>query len=245
MSAPSPGRAPPPRRPGERTRPDPPRSGPTMQQDSPLSSQARSQNPLFRAKGDLRRAMRRARARLSPDERERAADLAGRRVAELAAAEGARVVSLYAAIGAELSTDRAAAELAAAGVALAYPRVVRSERRLVFHRAAAPSALAPGSLGIPEPSSKLPRVPVDQIDLFVVPGLAFDTRGARLGWGQGYYDRVLVQNRSATRVGIAFEAQLVSYAPSTELDVPMDHIVSESGVLSCRRYLGPDGAPKR
>lgn len=180
--------------------------------------------------------MRRARSSIPPREQSRAADGAAAHLAELARRQGARIVSLYAATSAELGTEAAAARLAAAGIALAYPRVAIRERRLTFHRVEAPSALEPGALGIFEPASSAPRIPIDQIDLFVVPGLAFDTRGARLGWGQGYYDRVLVQHPNATRVGFAFDAQIVSYAPSTDRDVPMDHIVSEEGVLRCRHY---------
>ncbi len=201
-----------------------------------ISSLPSEPDAVFKAKQDLRRTMRTQRTRIDGLLRERAASAAADNLAALVRASGARVVSLYAATRHELSTDPAAGLLRGAGITLAYPRIERTGRRLAFHSVPGPEALSPGTFGISEPAPTMPRVRVEQIDLFVLPGLAFDTRGARLGWGQGYYDRVLADNQRAVRVGFAFEAQLVSYTPCTKRDVPMDHIVSECRTFHCRSY---------
>jgi 5-formyltetrahydrofolate cyclo-ligase len=191
---------------------------------------------VVEAKRKLRQKMRRARADMAPGQRAGAARGAAAHLARLARHLDCAVAALYAAKGDEMGTREADASLRRQGLAVAYPRVVRDGRRLVFHRVDDLAALRPGPLGIPEPDRDAPRIPVEHIDLFVVPGLAFDPSGNRLGWGQGYYDRLLSAARRATRVGLAYESQIVNHTPITERDVPMDHIVSEIGILDCRPY---------
>lgn len=91
--------------------------------------------------------------------------------------------------------------------------------------------LAPGFYGIPEPGPGALR-PVEprEIDLLIVPGVAFDLRGNRLGYGGGYYDRFFERLRPAVPlVALAFELQLVPRVPVDPWDRPMDWIVTEKG----------------
>ncbi len=92
------------------------------------------------------------------------------------------------------------------------PRVDRRARRLSLHRVADPAAeLSPGVLGIPEPRPDLPEVTPAAVDWALVPGLAFDERGFRLGRGAGYYDRLLPLLRpDATCWALCLSCQLVS-----------------------------------
>lgn len=78
--------------------------------------------------------------------------------------------------------------------------------------------------GILEPKST-PRVCIDEVDLVVVPGIAFDLHGNRLGRGKGYYDRLLRDVR-AVKVGLCFNFQLVHSVPTDELDIRMDAVMS-------------------
>jgi 5-formyltetrahydrofolate cyclo-ligase len=73
-------------------------------------------------------------------------------------------------------------------------------------------------------------VPVDHIGLFIVPGLAFDARGNRLGWGAGHYDITLSKNTEALRVGFAYEAQIVDHVPTGPHDLPMHMTITDAGV---------------
>jgi 5-formyltetrahydrofolate cyclo-ligase len=89
--------------------------------------------------------------------------------------------------------------------------------------------LRPSRLGIPQPDPSTPVVPLDSIDVFLVPGLAFDLEGERLGWGRGHYDRTLVRAPEALRVGYAFELQVVDRVPVGADDQRIDVLVTETG----------------
>ena len=74
--------------------------------------------------------------------------------------------------------------------------------------------------------------PPEKIDAFIVPGLAFDLRGARIGWGQGFYDRFFSNAEiNGARIGIAFDFQLVGEIPCGAYDEKMDFIVTEKRVV--------------
>lgn len=107
------------------------------------------------------------------------------------------------------------------------PKVVGEE--LVFHQIEHPDQLKPGAFGIAEPSSDLPIVPAEDIDVFLCPGLGFDRHGIRLGRGKGFYDRALAGAKpDAQRIGIAFREQTVNRLPADPHDIPMNLILSGS-----------------
>lgn len=101
--------------------------------------------------------------------------------------------------------------------------------------------LAAAAFGVQEPVPELRRDPermVDpaQVDLVLVPGLAFDRHGGRLGLGKGYYDRLLLRLRpDCLRVGLAFACQLIDRVPCEEHDQPVDVIVTERELIRGRR----------
>jgi 5-formyltetrahydrofolate cyclo-ligase len=92
--------------------------------------------------------------------------------------------------------------------------------------------VAPGAWGIPEPATGDP-VGREQIDLIIVPGAAFDASGNRLGYGAGFYDKLL-EGFGGRIVALAFELQIVPAAPRDAHDVPMQKIVTEKRVLETR-----------
>ena len=93
-----------------------------------------------------------------------------------------------------------------------------------------------GPLGILQPKRDLwQTLSPDEIDLVIVPGVAFDERGNRIGFGMGFYDRFLKRTSSRTKtVALAFELQLVPIIPSQPYDVPVDYIITEKRVINCR-----------
>lgn len=151
----------------------------------------------------------------------------------------ARTVALYAPIRGEVPTrDILIAALADEKV-VCYPLSHVHGRILSFRAITSESELEPGRLGVREPNSASELVPVDQIDLFVVPGLGFTRDGKRLGRGGGYYDATLrAASQRSRRVGLAFSDQVVGVLPTNQDDVDMDLVVTESESLRglCRDW---------
>lgn len=110
------------------------------------------------------------------------------------------------------------------------PRVIQEPRGLRFCRYDGdPKTLAAGPFGLSEPGGE--PSDIDEIDLVIVPGLAFDLHGHRLGYGTGYYDRFLKQTK-AQRVGVAFDVMIIDILPVAEHDVAMNSVVTESRIIS-------------
>jgi len=112
--------------------------------------------------------------------------------------------------------------------------------RLELFALEGPDELSPGAMGIPEPRRELRsllsrKVDPAQLDLIVVPGVAFDHRGNRLGHGKGYYDRFLRSIRpDAVKLTVCYECQLFDEIPSSSHDIPMDLILTEKAVYRTR-----------
>lgn len=101
---------------------------------------------------------------------------------------------------------------------------------LVFHRWTPKARMVPGAFGALIPAEGVPLVP----QVLIVPLLAFDRRGFRLGYGGGFYDRTLERLRISgpvTAIGFAFAAQEVDVVPTEPTDQPLDLIVTENGCL--------------
>jgi 5-formyltetrahydrofolate cyclo-ligase len=192
------------------------------------------------AKEQLRRTLRRVRDSVSADAEAAAvaAEAAAQHLIALAPVAGARTVALYAPVRGELDPGPAARALDARGARLVYPRVLPKEKLLEFHEvlvdAGGPTHLHRGAFGIPEPLPSSPFVPLAEIDLLLVPGLAFDERGSRLGWGRGFYDRTLARAPAAIRVGYCYSCQLVAHVPHEDDDLPMHYLVTDTGVAGGR-----------
>lgn len=107
------------------------------------------------------------------------------------------------------------------------PRTL-TDGRMTVHRYQA-DALTRHPWGMMEPRANTETVPLHTIDLVLVPGVAFDLKGGRLGFGGGYYDRLLPQ-LCAVRVGIAYQGNIISYVPTNEHDSHMDWLACPEGL---------------
>ena len=178
----------------------------------------------------LRREMRDRRLAIPLEAARGAAERAAQALLALPAVAVAQLIALYAAFRGELSTLPLALALRARGARICYPRVTRKERLLTFHEVSDESVLVPSRLGIPEPPEALPIVAPSALSIIVVPGLAFDPLGGRVGWGGAYYDTTLAAAQRALRVGYAFELQIVPQVPVNGSDVRVDVLATENGV---------------
>lgn len=175
-------------------------------------------------KSRLRRELESRRALLGEEALRRASEAVCEQVASSDVFRTAARAVLYAARPGEVDVsglERARPSLAP----FYYPRVEGD--RLVF-REGSLRGLRPGRFGIPEPSADAPRLLGDAAALIVVPGVAFDARGHRLGTGKGYYDRALPEQPNALRLGVCLEAFITDEIPADPWDVPMDAIATES-----------------
>lgn len=115
----------------------------------------------------------------------------------------------------------------------AFP-LVRGPGDMTFHRVDDSSQLKPGAYQIPSPSpSKHPQVSPKDIDLVLVPGLAFTFQGQRLGQGAGFYDRFLATIPLTPSLGVSFQSQLIPQLPTEPHDKVMQGIVTETQQRLC------------
>lgn len=152
-----------------------------------------------------------------------------------------RTVALYAAIRGEVGTDRIRDGYLAGGTHLFYPRVAPDGKLSFFpHRGG--DGWEWGRFGIREPIVEPGEAGTrDGFDLVVVPGMAFDPAGRRLGKGYGYYDRFLAELAGRVdTVGLAFSWQLVPEVPAEPWDVPVDVVVTDEGVFRAAREALPE-----
>jgi 5-formyltetrahydrofolate cyclo-ligase len=140
----------------------------------------------------------------------------------------ALTVALYCPTRNEVFTEELFATARRHGKRVAYPRVRGGQ--LEFVQVADLQTLTPGAFGILEPvGDSLLRL--GELDLVVVPGVAFDRRGHRLGYGKGFYDRLLHGAPPAVLAGLCFDFQLVDVLPHEEHDVCMDLLVTDERTL--------------
>ena len=177
-------------------------------------------------KAELRAQMRAMRMALLPEERARL----GARIAEYAwpLLEGAQSVLLYADSFGEVPTGALARRLLAQGTALYYPRTLGGGRMRAV-RVYELSQLHPGRMGILEPEG---NEDAEEMQVVLLPGIAFSRCGVRLGFGAGYYDRFLAGKRGRF-VALAYSFQIVDGLPGEAHDVLVHAIVTEEGVCDC------------
>lgn len=189
---------------------------------------------LREAKQALRARVVATRDALEASARDAASASITARIAALPTFAAARHVLLTLPFRSEWDTRPLLAAALAAGKRVAVTRVDEAARMLALHAITDPARdLTPGFKGIPEPRAGCPGVPLDAIDWVLVPGVAFDTSGRRLGYGGGYYDRLLpMLPPGAKRVAGAFEVQLVDRVPAAPHDVTVDFIVTEQRTLA-------------
>jgi 5-formyltetrahydrofolate cyclo-ligase len=176
---------------------------------------------------------------LTPFVRRESGRLIMNKVRSMAAFQEARFVMAYCSFGSEIDTMPLLRAIARSRKSLVLPKVNRALARLeTFKVEDIDASLVIGAWGIREPNAEL-CVPValEEIELVLVPGAAFDRQGGRIGYGKGYYDRLLaacsLAGRHPRTVAAAFETQVVDFAPMESHDVHIDTLVTESGVCKC------------
>jgi 5-formyltetrahydrofolate cyclo-ligase len=187
-------------------------------------------SPPLDAKAALRAEARRFREAIDPTARLRAADRVAERVQAVLADIPPGIVAGYAAIGSELDPEPAMVRLATGGWRLALPVMAGRSEPLVFRAWTIGAPLQVRQWGIREPGIEAEVVVPD---VLLVPLLAFDRAGHRLGYGGGYYDRTLAALAPAVRtIGLAFREQCIDAVPALAYDQALSCIVTPDGVIT-------------
>lgn len=179
----------------------------------------------------LRLVGRARRRRLSHQARRRAAAEVAGWADVIAMLARRRTVSTFATFGDELDTAPLTAALLRQGCRLALPVVGGRGRPLTFRRWRPGDPMGTGPFGIRQP---LDTAPEEAPGLLLVPLLAFDRRGFRVGYGGGFYDRTLAAARAERRIvaiGLGFACQEVARVPTDRYDQPVDMILTEAGLV--------------
>jgi len=189
---------------------------------------------LKKAKRAIRNRVRLARDRMEPAQRAAASIAIADRFMQLPEVKGAGSVMLFWSFGSEADTTPLMEALWGRGVTVALPRIVGS--RLEPRTYAAGDPVTATTFGAMEPSDGI-VLPPEEIDVVATPGVAFDASGARVGYGGGFYDRFFGRIRpDALRAGVCFDLQLLDEpVPGGAFDIPVDVIVTESGITLCAR----------
>lgn len=139
-------------------------------------------------------------------------------------------IGFYSAIDKEVSLEELIGEAFLTKKRAFFPKTWLKERKLTFHQIFSLSDLRPGTFNILEPSTTAPLIEASELDLLFVPGVAFDLSKGRLGYGGGFYDRILTQTK-ALKIGVAFSFQIFEKLPLEAHDQRVDLVITENGIF--------------
>lgn len=183
----------------------------------------------------LRRAIYAVRDALSPEEIRLKSEAIARRLYDLEQYRESGTIMFFLSFRSEVDTRPAVEESLARGKKVLVPKAMLAARELVpSYLLDWGTDLAPGAYGIPEPRPEAlrPAGPA-AVDLLIVPGVAFDLKGNRLGYGGGYYDRFFARLRPGVPLAaLCFELQLVQSIPVEPWDRRVDFIITEDRAIT-------------
>jgi 5-formyltetrahydrofolate cyclo-ligase len=177
-------------------------------------------------KRKIRSEIRQALGRLTAQDFQRKSDTICRRLAALDEFITAKCVMLYLPMGEEIRLGPLAAEAWRAGKTICAPTSPNDKEMRIIEIKPDNSALFDAKMGLRSPVGR--EIPVNEIDLVIVPALAFDPNGARLGRGGGFYDRFLKRtDLRAKKIGAAFREQICPILPMDIYDVPVERVITD------------------
>ncbi len=182
-----------------------------------------------RVKKELRRRIRAIRGALPAEARAQRSKRVAERVLALPEVSSASCVVGFVSIRSEVDPSAILDALEATGARIGLPRVDTGRGAVVLHERTLPLQLSP--FGVPEPPPNAPEIAPNEVDLVLVPGLAFDPRGYRVGYGKGYYDRLLSTMPQARSIAVGFDFQLVPEVPNLPHDVPVEIVATDARIL--------------
>lgn len=147
--------------------------------------------------------------------------------------ENAQCVGTFVGFQKEVQTVLAIQDMLSMKKKVVVPKIMTENREIEFYQIDSIDKLKPGVWGILEPIlGKAQYVSAKDIDLMIVPAIAFDQSGYRVGYGGGYYDRYLSKGSLIYTIGVAYDFQLIEKVPREGYDVPVKKIITEKNIYS-------------
>ena len=193
-------------------------------------------NPVLEEKNRLRRNLLGKRRNLPRSLRREKSALILRVLLSEKAFSDASSVALYFPVNGEVDTRGIFEKCVDLEKKVFFPKTLGSG--LVFLRTRNFEELTPGAFAIPEPPADAECARGGELDLVVVPGVAFDFSGNRIGYGKGFYDRFLKDIPRQARFGLSYRFQVLESIPSDETDVKMGRVITEDGATACLEKEG-------
>jgi 5-formyltetrahydrofolate cyclo-ligase len=182
---------------------------------------------------DIRKAMRKQRRAMPESAVLEKSTLISEYLFSMEYIKDAETVMTYVDMPGEVKTVQIIKKLLKMGKSVAVPLCVPHTSQLIASEILSVEELITGHFGILEPKKENIR-PIEpyKLDIVLVPGVAFDIYGNRIGHGKGYYDRFLIKtSRSTLKIGLAFDYQVMDFnIPVDNHDIPMDLVITESGI---------------
>ena len=151
--------------------------------------------------------------------------------------KNAKTVAFYVSTKREVRTDEMIEAALAEGKNVVVPITLKEHKKLALGKLTSLDELERGAFGVLEPKKEYTKLVNEKdVDIVIVPGIAFDREGNRIGYGMGYYDKLLAAVRPEIPfIALAFSFQLVECVEEEEHDVAVDLIVTEEEVVKCRK----------
>ena len=187
-------------------------------------------------KKSLRDVLLKKRDSIKPEEKKAKEAAIKKRLLALVDFKKAKSILFYASFRSEVNTISCIQYALKQKKKIALPLVDEKKRKLRLYKIKDVSELVAGYMGIPEPGITRGReVDIKDIDAVLVPGAGFDAKGNRLGYGFGYYDKLLSKSkRHITAIALAFEEQIVQKVPNEKHDIKIDKIITDERVINCK-----------
>lgn len=186
-------------------------------------------------KSRIRQQVLRKRDSIDPETKKAKDVLTKEKILSLPEFQQATVIFLFASFRSEVSTSPLIEEALRLGKKVILPAVDTANKELRLYEIKGLNELSPGYMSIPEPVVPGERErDINDVTLAVMPGAAFDSRGNRLGYGAGYYDKLLSRlKRKIPLIALAYEEQIVDSLPSSPHDIKVNMIVTDKRVIRC------------
>jgi len=200
-------------------------------------------SPLIERKRAIRKEGRARIRAFSEEALQKMSSAAGQILSERPEWKNARRVLGYLALKDELEFSSVLKAALVDGKTIALPRFIPEQNTYcaaILPQAQSFASLSFGRFGILEPPLNAPVIPLNQLDFVLVPGVAFDPSGRRLGRGKGFYDRLLAEtNNACIKCGVALEEQIVAAIPAESHDIAMNFILTPSRWIVCKESACP------